>query len=45
LRNSISDLGSTANGLWAVSHGLFIPGGVNNFFFNAKALTGTNFAG
>lgn len=45
LRDSISDLGNTTNGLWAVSHGLFVPGGVNNFFFNAKLLTGTNYTG
>lgn len=45
LRDSISDLGNTTNGLWAVSHGLFVPGGVNNYFFNAKNLTGTNFTG
>lgn len=45
LRDGISDLGNTTNGLWAVSHGLFIPGGVNNFFANAKGLTGTNYTG
>lgn len=45
LRDSISDLGSTTNGLWAVSHGLFVPGGVNNFFANAKNLTSTNYTG
>lgn len=45
LRDSFSDLGNTTNGLWAVSHGLFVPGGVNNFFATAKKLTGTNFTG
>jgi len=45
LRDSISDLGSTTNGLWAVAHGLFVPGGTNNFFFNAKALTGVTYTG
>jgi len=45
LRAAISDLGNTTNGLWAVAHGLFVPGGVNNFFANAKNLTGTNYTG
>lgn len=45
LRDSVSDLGNTTNGLWAVSHGLFIPGGPNNFFANAKKLTGDNYTG
>lgn len=45
LRNGISDLGNTTNGLWAVAHGLYVPPGANNFFFNAKALTGTNYTG
>lgn len=43
IRNSFSDLGGTS-GLWAVSHGTFVPGGLNNFFFNAKNLTGLNYA-
>jgi hypothetical protein len=45
LRASISDLGSSTNGLWAVSHGIFVPAGVNNFFANAKNLSGVNFTG
>ncbi|NUS53828.1 MAG: hypothetical protein HOV66_03045 [Streptomycetaceae bacterium] len=45
LRDGISDLGSTTNGLWAVAHGLFVPGGTNNFFFNAKNLTGVTYTG
>lgn len=45
LKNGVSDLGNTTNGLWAVAHGLFVPGGLNNFFANAKALTGTNYTG
>lgn len=44
LRNSIADLGG-ASGLWAVAHGSFAPTGASNYFFNAKALTGTNFTG
>lgn len=45
LRDSMSDLGNTTNGLWAVAHGLFVPGGTNNFFTNAKLLTGANYTG
>lgn len=45
LRDSISDLGNTTNGLWAVAHGLFVPGGTNNFFANAKNLTGATYTG
>lgn len=44
LRDSFADLGGST-GLWAVSHGLYIPPGVNNFFSNAKSLSGTNFTG
>jgi hypothetical protein len=44
LRNSIADLGGSS-GLWAVAHGTFTPSGSNNYFFNAKLLTGTNFTG
>ena len=44
LRDSIADLGGTT-GLWAVAHGTYVPGGTNNFFFNAKNLSGVNFAG
>lgn len=45
IRPAISDLGSTTNGLWAVAHGLFVPGGVNNFFAAAKKLSGVNYTG
>lgn len=44
LRNGIADLGGTS-GLWAVAHGTFAPGGASNYFFNAKNLTGINYAG
>jgi hypothetical protein len=44
IRNSFADLGG-ASGLWAVSHGTFAPAGASNYFFNAKALTGTNYTG
>jgi hypothetical protein len=44
LRAAFADLGGT-NSLWAVSHGTYVPPGVNNFFFNAKNLTGTNYTG
>jgi hypothetical protein len=45
IRSGISDLGNTTNGLWAVAHGLFVPGGTNNFFANAKKLSGVNYTG
>lgn len=45
IRPALSDLGSGANGLWAVAHGIFRPAAVNDFFFNAKKLTGTNYTG
>lgn len=44
IRNSFADLGG-ASGLYAVAHGTFDPSGVNNYFFNAKQLTGLNYAG
>lgn len=44
LRDAVADLGGTS-GLWAVSHGTFTPAGVNNYFFNAKQLTGATWAG
>lgn len=44
IRSSIADLGG-ASGLWAVAHGAFTPSGANNFFFNAKQLTGISYAG
>jgi hypothetical protein len=45
LRDGISDLGNTTNGLWAVAHGIFVPTGTNNFFANAKSLTGVTYTG
>lgn len=45
IRNAIADLGSPTVGLYAVAHGIFVPGGVNNFFANAKKLSGVNYAG
>lgn len=45
IRAAIADLGSTTNGLWAVSHALFTPSGSNNYFFNAKKLSGVNYTG
>lgn len=44
IRNSFADLGG-ASGLYAVAHGTFDPSGVNNYFFNAKQLTGLNYTG
>ena len=44
IRNSFADLGGNT-GLYAVAHGTFDPSGVNNFFFNAKNLTGLNYTG
>lgn len=44
IRSSFGDLGG-ASGLWAVAHGSFTPGGANNYFFNAKNLSGLNYAG
>lgn len=44
IRNSFSDLGG-ATGLWAVSHGTYDAPGVNNFFSNAKLLSGLNYTG
>ncbi len=44
IRNGVADLGGTS-GLWAVAHGTFAPAGASNYFFNAKNLTGVNFAG
>lgn len=44
LRAGISDLGS-ANGLYGVAHGTKTQASVNDFFFNAKKLTGTTWAG
>lgn len=43
LRDSMADLGG-ASGLWAVAHGTFTPTGASNYFSNAKALTGVNYA-
>lgn len=45
LRASISDLGSPTSGLYAVAHGTYAPAGANNYFFNAKNLSGVSYAG
>lgn len=44
IRNAITDLGSP-NGLWGVAHTQKTVSAVNDFFFNAKKLTGVNFTG
>lgn len=44
IRAAFADLGGST-GLHAVAHGSYVPGGVNNFFFNAKSLAGLNYAG
>lgn len=44
IRNAYADLGG-ASGLYSVAHGSFAPAGASNYFFNAKALTGTNYSG
>lgn len=43
IRSAIADLGGNS-GLWAVSHGTYAPAAPSNFFFNAKLLTGLNYA-
>lgn len=43
IRAAFADLGGTS-GLWAVAHGSFAPSGANNYFFNAKTLTGLTYA-
>lgn len=42
IRNSFADLGG-ASGLYAVARGTYAPAGANNYFFNAKNLTGLNY--
>jgi hypothetical protein len=44
IRNSYSDLAGTT-GLYGVAHGTVTPSGASNYFFNAKNLTGLNYAG
>jgi hypothetical protein len=44
LRDSFADLAGAA-GLYGVSHGTVTPSGASNYFFNAKNLSGVNFAG
>jgi hypothetical protein len=43
IRASFNDLGGT-NGLWAVARGTYTPTGANNYFFNAKKLTGLQYS-
>lgn len=44
IRNTYADLAGSS-GLYAVAHGTFAPAGASNYFFNAKNLTGLNYAG
>lgn len=44
IRAAVSDLGSV-NGLYGVAHGTKTQASVNDFFFNAKKLTGLTWAG
>lgn len=44
IRAAILDLGS-ANGLWGVAHAQKTVTAVNDFFFNAKRLSGVNYTG
>jgi hypothetical protein len=43
IRPAMADLGGST-GLWAVAHGTYDPSGLNNFFFNARKLTGLNYS-
>ena len=40
LKNAFTDLGGTGVSLFNIAHGGTLPGGPNDFFFNAKLLTG-----
>lgn len=40
LKAAFTDLGGTGISLYNISHGGTLPGGPNDFFFNAKLLTG-----
>lgn len=44
IRAAVADLGSTT-GLWGVAHAKQTVSANNDFFFNAKKLTGTTWAG
>lgn len=44
IRAAILDLGSV-NGLWGVAHAQKTVTAVNDFFFNAKKLSGVNYTG
>lgn len=44
IRAALGDLGS-ATGLWGVAHNLKTVTSTNDFFFNAKKLSGINFTG
>lgn len=43
IRSTFTDLAG-ASGLYGVAHGTVTPSGANNYFFNAKNLTGLNYA-
>ncbi|SRR6266568_507931 len=40
LKAAFTDLGGTGISLYNIAHGGALPGGPNDFFFNAKLLTG-----
>lgn len=40
LKAAFTDLGGTGISLYNIAHGGTLPGGPNNFFFNAQLLTG-----
>jgi hypothetical protein len=44
LKAAVADLGGPS-GLWAVAHSQAHPAANNDFFFNARKLTGVNWAG
>lgn len=44
IRAAIADLGSST-GLWAVAHNAKTVTSTNDFFFNAKKLSGVNYTG
>ena|SRR5258707_1343125 len=40
LKGAFTDLGGAGVSLYGIAHGGTLPGGPNDFFFNAKLLTG-----